>query len=52
MEKFFWNEVYISPVYNQEGKVINFIGIQNDITDKYITEQKLRKKNCGNRNLK
>lgn len=40
----FWNEVYISPVYNQEGKVINFIGIQNDITDKYITEQKLRKK--------
>ncbi|WP_330202125.1 EAL domain-containing protein [Cyanobacterium sp. DS4] len=40
----FWNEVYVSPVYNQEGEVINFIGIQNDITDKYITERKLLKK--------
>lgn len=40
----FWNEVYISPVYNQEGNLINFIGIQNEITEKYLTEQKLLKK--------
>lgn len=37
----FWNEVYLSPVYNHQGKVTHFIGIQNDITEKYNTEQHL-----------
>lgn len=37
----FWNEVYLSPVYNHESKVTHFIGIQNDITEKYNVEQRL-----------
>ncbi|MGI0481589.1 EAL domain-containing protein [Geminocystis sp. CENA526] len=37
----FWNEVYLSPVYNSGGKVTHFIGIQNDITEKYNIEQSL-----------
>ncbi|WP_017295851.1 EAL domain-containing protein [Geminocystis herdmanii] len=37
----FWNEVYLSPVYNHQGKVTHFIGIQNDITEKYNIEQHL-----------
>lgn len=37
----FWNEVYLSPVYNHQGKVTHFIGIQNDITEKYNIEQNL-----------
>lgn len=37
----FWNEVSISPVYNDEGKVTHFIGIQNDVTEKYNIEQNL-----------
>jgi PAS domain S-box-containing protein len=28
----FWNELYISPVFNNEGKITHFIGVQNDIT--------------------
>ncbi|BAQ65057.1 EAL domain-containing protein [Geminocystis sp. NIES-3709] len=40
----FWNEVYLSPVYNHYGKVTHFIGIQNDITEKYNIEQSLLKK--------
>ncbi len=40
----FWNEVYISPVYDQQGCVTHFIGIQNDISEKYLTEQNLAKK--------
>ncbi|MES2448879.1 MAG: ATP-binding protein [Bacteroidota bacterium] len=30
--KLFWNELYISPVKDDEGNVTNFIGIQNDVT--------------------
>lgn len=30
--KLFWNELYISPVKDNNGSVTNFIGIQNDVT--------------------
>lgn len=30
--KLFWNELYISPVKDNNGIVTNFIGIQNDVT--------------------
>jgi PAS domain S-box-containing protein len=28
----FWNELTVSPVHNERGALINFIGIQNDIS--------------------
>ncbi|WP_066381187.1 sensor domain-containing protein [Anabaena sp. CA = ATCC 33047] len=28
----FWNELYISPVFDDCGRLTNFIGVQNDIT--------------------
>lgn len=28
----FWNELTVSPVHNDRGELINFIGIQNDIS--------------------
>ncbi|WP_379092473.1 PAS domain-containing protein [Pedobacter sp. UC225_65] len=28
----FWNELYISPVKDENGKITNFIGVQNDVT--------------------
>ncbi|MGB3635428.1 MAG: SpoIIE family protein phosphatase [Rubrobacteraceae bacterium] len=31
----FWNELYVSPVFDAEGCLTNFIGIQNDITERY-----------------
>ena len=29
----FWNELYISPVHDEEGRLTNFVGIQNDMTE-------------------
>ncbi len=40
----FWNEIYITPVFNNQGKLSNFIGVQNDITEKYQIEQALSNK--------
>jgi len=38
----FWNELYIMPITNSEGLVTNFIGIQEDITDKKREEEERR----------
>lgn len=37
----FWNELHISPVRNKNGTVINFIGIQNDVTRRKDAEHAL-----------
>lgn len=31
----FWNEIYIAPIKNAQGKTTHFIGIQNDVTIRY-----------------
>ncbi len=28
----FWNHLYLSPVYDDEGKLVLFLGVQNDVT--------------------
>lgn len=38
----FWNQLYISPVYDATGHLSNFVGIQNDITEQVQTEEKFR----------
>jgi PAS domain S-box-containing protein len=38
----FWNELYMSPIKNQEGKVTHFIGVQNDITRRVRAEEELK----------
>jgi PAS domain S-box-containing protein len=35
----FWNELYISPVHDDEGRLTNFIGVQNDITSRKKAEE-------------
>ncbi len=35
----FWNELYISPVFDEEGRLTNFIGVQNDITERKRAEE-------------
>ncbi|MGB5419949.1 PAS domain S-box protein [Algibacter sp.] len=35
----FWNDLYIFPITNSAGKVTNFIGIQNDVTLRKISEE-------------
>ena len=38
----FWNELYVSPVYDEAGKLTNFIGVQNDVTESKRTEEALK----------
>jgi hypothetical protein len=28
---FFWNELRASPVYDEKGRLVNFVGVQNDV---------------------
>lgn len=35
----FWNELYISPVYDERGNLTNFIGVQHDITERKRAEE-------------
>jgi methyl-accepting chemotaxis protein PixJ len=38
----FWNELTVSPVRDTSGQIINFIGIQTDITHRKLIEEELR----------
>jgi two-component system cell cycle sensor histidine kinase/response regulator CckA len=38
---FFWNELTISPVWDEHGRVSHFVGIQHDITEKKQKEAQL-----------
>jgi PAS domain S-box-containing protein len=38
----FWNELYVSPVHDEAGRLINFVGVQNDITERLRIEESLR----------
>jgi PAS domain S-box-containing protein len=35
----FWNEVTISPVYDGEGRLANFVGVQADVTVRVLAER-------------
>jgi PAS domain S-box-containing protein len=38
----FWNEVNISPLHDDAGKLIHFVGILQDVTNRIRTEENLR----------
>ncbi len=37
----FWNELSVSPIYDMEGVITHYLGIQNDITERRLAEEKL-----------
>jgi PAS domain S-box-containing protein len=39
----FWNELNISPIFDDSGKVTHFIGIQTDITERKEAEKSLKR---------
>lgn len=39
--KLFYNELYLSPVKDDNGKITHFVGIQNDVTSRKKAEQAL-----------
>lgn len=38
----FWNELYMSPVRSQDGQIIYFIGVQNDISRRKRAEDEVK----------
>jgi PAS domain S-box-containing protein len=38
----FWNQVAISPVFDSAGELVNFVGVQNDVTERIVVEQERR----------
>ncbi len=38
----FWNELYVSPVFDEEGNLTHFVAVQNDITERVRAEERLR----------
>ena len=39
----FWNELRLSPVHDDRGRLVNFVGVQNDVTDRKRAEEGLRR---------
>jgi diguanylate cyclase (GGDEF)-like protein/PAS domain S-box-containing protein len=35
----FWNEVYLSPVFDDDGRLVQYIGVQNDVTERREAEE-------------
>jgi PAS domain S-box-containing protein len=38
----FWNELYVSPIHDEEGRLTNFVGVQNDVTGRKRIEEALK----------
>jgi diguanylate cyclase (GGDEF)-like protein/PAS domain S-box-containing protein len=39
----FWNELRLSPVHDYRGRCVNFVGVQNDVTERKQTEEELQR---------
>lgn len=42
--EFYWEKAIISPIKDSDGKIINYVAIKEDITDKKKTEEVLKEK--------
>jgi diguanylate cyclase (GGDEF)-like protein/PAS domain S-box-containing protein len=38
-----WNEVHLSPVHDEDGRVVQYVGVQNDVTARVEAERALRR---------
>jgi PAS domain S-box-containing protein len=39
---FFWNELHLTPIYNNDGTLTHYSGIQHDVTDREIAAENSR----------
>ncbi len=39
----FWNELRLSPVHDERGQLVNFVGVQNDVTERKQAEEELQR---------
>jgi PAS domain S-box-containing protein len=47
----FWNELSISPIYDADGNLTHFVGIQSDITERKVAQEALRYQQEQSENL-
>ncbi len=40
----FWNELTVSPVFDEQGTLTHFVGIQNDVTERMIAQETLERR--------
>ncbi|MDQ2730724.1 MAG: PAS domain S-box protein [Armatimonadota bacterium] len=38
----FWNELTVNPVFDEEGTLVNFVGLQADVTARVVAEEALQ----------
>ncbi|NHC15170.1 diguanylate cyclase [Motilibacter deserti] len=38
-----WNEIYLAPVFDESGRVVQYIGVQNDVTARVEAESRLQR---------
>lgn len=41
----FWNELAVAPIYNDEGAVTYFVGVQQDVTERQLLQEQLAASN-------
>jgi PAS domain S-box-containing protein len=41
----FWNELALAPVHDEEDRLVNYVGVQNDITERKRSDEQLARKN-------
>ena len=37
----FWNHLFLSPVRDEDGQLVNYVGVQNDLTERHRVEAEL-----------
>ncbi|MGB6036220.1 MAG: ATP-binding protein [Cryomorphaceae bacterium] len=40
--EFFWNELHLSPIYNEKDEITHYAGIQHDVTEREIMAENLK----------
>jgi PAS domain S-box-containing protein len=41
----FWNELALAPVHDEEDRLVNYVGVQNDVTERKHADEQLARKN-------
>ncbi|TAN70338.1 MAG: PAS domain S-box protein [Methylobacter sp.] len=47
----FWNEIYISPIQDQQGRITHYVGVLNDVTHRVEMEYALSKSEARMRSI-
>ena len=38
----FYNELYLTPIRDRRGEVVNYVGVQNDVTDRVLAQREVQ----------